>query len=232
MKLRHPLWIKGLGLAGAWIIRAWMNTLVVRDDFRQSKPPWTDPRRERFLYLFWHETLLFATLYRTKVHVLISRHADGELIAQMCRHLRIGVVRGSTTRGGAAGLWDLLEAAKRSHLAITPDGPQGPRRRVQMGAIFLASQTGLPIVPAGIGYAKAWRAPTWDRFAVPYPYTLATCVTAAPIVVPPELDAKDLAYYRTLVETQMLAATDDAERWALGHRRRGAAQHPGMAQAA
>src|SRR5262249_28146081 len=158
---------KGLGLAGALVIRQWMNTLVVRNDFCASGPQPTDPRRERFLYLFWHETLLFATQFRTRVHVLISQHADGELITQVCRHLRIGVVRGSTTRGGAGGLWDLLKVAKRTHLAITPDGPKGPRRRVQPGAIFLASHTGLPIVPLGVGFAQAWRAQTWDRFAIP-----------------------------------------------------------------
>jgi lysophospholipid acyltransferase (LPLAT)-like uncharacterized protein len=232
MKLRHPLLLKGLGLAGALFIRQWMRTLSVRMDLSACGPHPTDPRRERFIYVFWHETLLFATTFRAKVHVLISQHADGELIAQMCRHLRIGVVRGSTTRGGAAGVWNLLAAAKRTHLAITPDGPRGPRRRVQPGAIFLASKSGLPIVPFGVGYAQAWRAPTWDRFAVPYPYSLATCVAAAPIQIPPELSLTDLAHYRTMVENRLAWATEEAERWAQGRRRRGSASHPGLAAAA
>lgn len=223
MKLRHPLLIKGLGLAGAWLIRGWMNSLSVRTDYQASGIHPTDPREERFIYLFWHETLLLATHFRTKIHVLISQHADGELIAQACRHLRIGVVRGSTTRGGVGGLWDLLAVAKRTHLAITPDGPKGPRRRVQPGAIFLASQTGLPIVPFGVGYAKAWRAKTWDRFAVPYPYSLATAVGAEPINVPPVLSLNELAHYRNLVEERLQSATDEAEHWALGQRRRGGA---------
>src|SRR5687768_604502 len=103
MKLRHPLLIKGFGLTAAWMIRGWMNTLAVRMDTTATDPipqP-TDPRIQRNLFLFWHETLLFATQFRTRVHVLISQHADGEFITQVCRHLRIGVVRGSTTRGGA-----------------------------------------------------------------------------------------------------------------------------------
>jgi lysophospholipid acyltransferase (LPLAT)-like uncharacterized protein len=228
MKLRHPLLIKGLGLAGALLIRQWMNSLVIRTDQRASGHHPADPRRERFLYLFWHETLLFATLFRAKVHVLISQHADGELIAQICRHLRIGVVRGSTTKGGIGALWDLLAVAKETHLAITPDGPKGPRRRVQPGAIFLASQTGLPILPFGIGSAQAWRARTWDRFVVPCPFTLATVVGAAPVHVPPALSLNDLAFYRSLVEQRLLGATEEAERWALGQRRRGSAQHPGL----
>ena len=232
MKLRHPLLIKTLGLAGAWFIRAWMDTLVIRMDERASGHHPADPNRERFLYVFWHETLLFTTLFRTKVHVLISQHADGEFITQICRHLRIGVVRGSTTKGGVGGLWDLLNVAKKTHLAITPDGPKGPRRRVQPGAIFLASQTGLPIVPIGIGYAQAWRARTWDRFAIPYPYSLATGVGAAPIHVPPELSLTDLARYRDVVEQRLLTATDEAERWALDLPRRGQVGHPGLPVAA
>jgi lysophospholipid acyltransferase (LPLAT)-like uncharacterized protein len=231
MKLRHPLLIKGLGLCGALLIRQWMNTLHVRVDYRACGDHPADPRKERFLYTFWHETLLLATHFRTKIHVLISQHADGELIAQMCRHLRIGVARGSTTRGGINGLWDLLAAAKHSHLAITPDGPKGPRRRVQPGAIFLASTTGLPIVPFGVGYAKAWRAKTWDRFAVPHPYSLATCVGASPIFVPPALDLKGIAHYRSLVEQRLLEATDEAERWATGQPRRGWARRPNLLQA-
>jgi lysophospholipid acyltransferase (LPLAT)-like uncharacterized protein len=130
------------------------------------------------------------------------------------------------------GLWDLLRVARKTHLAITPDGPKGPRRRVQPGAIFLASQTGLPIAPFGVGYARAWRARTWDRFAIPHPYSLATAVGVAPIHVPPDVNLTGVAHYRNLVEQQLLAATDEAERWALGQRRRGQVAHPGLPAAA
>jgi len=233
MKLRNPLLIKGLGLAGALLVRQWMSTLVVRVDYRACGPQPADPRRERCLYAFWHETLLFATLFpTTRVHVLISQHADGEFIAQVCRHLRIGVIRGSSTRGGAGGVWDMLALARRSHLAITPDGPRGPRRRVQLGTIFVAAKTGLPIVPFGVGFARAWRARSWDRFAVPYPYSLATCVGAAPITVPPTLGLKELGYYRDLVERCLLAATDEAEHWASGRPRRGWVRRPAGSLAA
>ena len=54
---------------------------------------------------------------------------------------------------------------------MTPDGPRGPRRKVQPGAVFLAAQTGLPIVPLGVAYANAWRAKSWDQFAVPKPFS-------------------------------------------------------------
>jgi lysophospholipid acyltransferase (LPLAT)-like uncharacterized protein len=197
-----------------------MNSVHVRLDTTASGPHPADPCRERFIYAFWHESLLGVIPFRTRIHFLISQHADGELITQVCRHLRAGVVRGSTTRGGVEGLLGMIEAAKRTHLGITPDGPRGPRRRVQAGTIFLAAKTGLPIVPFGVGYSRAWRARSWDRLAIPRPGSVATFVGAKPIHVPPELGKSDLEHYRVLVEQRLLLATDEAERWAAGQPRR------------
>jgi lysophospholipid acyltransferase (LPLAT)-like uncharacterized protein len=228
MKLRSPWLVRLLGLVGACVIRIWMRTVSLRHDLRASGPQPIDPRRQRCLYAFWHESILFATALRTRIHVLISQHADGELIRQVCRHLRVGVVRGSTTRGGGQGLLDLYRCPKNCHLGVTPDGPRGPRRRVQMGLIFLASRTGLPIVSFGIGYSHAWRAPTWDRMALPYPGSTVYCVGTAPVVVPPRLDRSGLERYRLLVEEQMRAAMEAAELWARTGRRSAALPAPAL----
>ena len=116
-----------------------------------------DPRRQRYIYAFWHESILVATGFHTKIQILISQHADGELIARVCRHLGVGTIRGSSTRGGSQALLELMRASKQAHLLVTPDGPKGPRRQLALGIIFLASITGLPIVPVGVGFASAWR---------------------------------------------------------------------------
>jgi lysophospholipid acyltransferase (LPLAT)-like uncharacterized protein len=175
-------------------------------------------RRRRYIYAFWHETILFPTRLGANTHALISHHADGELIAQTCRHLRIKTVRGSSRRGGTQALFELMEISKTSHLMVTPDGPRGPRRRVQMGLIFLASHTGLPIIPCGVGYEKAWRFGSWDRFALPWPWTRAVAVVSAAIHVPPRLRRVELDRYRDLVEQRLLEATERAERVATGGR--------------
>src|SRR5438093_1235620 len=84
----------------------------------------------------------FATLRgHARATVLISQHADGDLIARTAEHLGIDTVRGSTTRGGMQAIRELLQISRRTHLVITPDGPKGPRRTVQPGVIFLAAQT-------------------------------------------------------------------------------------------
>ena len=218
MKLRNPVLIKLAALLGAAAIRWWMGTVRYRFAFHD---PRTDPNSPalagRYIYAFWHEHLLFPAARKpgSRVFVLISQHADGELIARVCRHLGFHTVRGSTTRGGVPAVRALLRQSRRGHLAVTPDGPRGPRRRVQPGIIYLAARTGLPIVPAGIGYQRAWRARSWDRFAVPKPFSTATCVTAPTVWVPPDLDRDALEEYRRRVEQAMLEATEAAERWAL-----------------
>lgn len=216
MKLRSRRLLSPLGLAGAWLIRLWMGTLRRRVYFAGGLTHPADPRRQRYIYAFWHESMLTPATFRTRIHVLISRHADGELIAQVCRFLGFQVARGSSTRGGVPALLKLYRRTGRTHIAFTPDGPRGPRRRVQPGVIYLASLTGLPIVAAGVGFSKAWRARSWDRFAIPRPFGTSACVIAPPVYVPPGLGRDDLERYRLLVEAHLATATAAAERWALG----------------
>jgi lysophospholipid acyltransferase (LPLAT)-like uncharacterized protein len=214
MKLRNPRLIRVLALLGAWLVRGWMRTIRYRYAFPDGRVHPTDVRRERFIYALWHESMLFAAGLKSKIYALASQHADGEIISQVCRHLGAGVVRGSSTRGGSPALLELLQCSRQAHLLVTPDGPRGPRRHLKLGIILLASSTGLPIAAAGIGFTRAWRARSWDRFAVPRPGSTATCVVAPPIHVPPKLDKEGLLFYRRLVEQRFLKATAAAENWA------------------
>jgi lysophospholipid acyltransferase (LPLAT)-like uncharacterized protein len=129
----------------------------------------------------------------------------------VCRFLGYGVVRGSSTRGGSLALLDLIDCCGRSHLGVTPDGPRGPRRQLKVGIIYLASRTGLAIVPIGIGYTRAWRFRSWDRFALPCPFSTMIGVLGEAIPIPADLDRDGLERYRRLVEERCLAVTAVAE---------------------
>ncbi len=214
MKLRHPRLIALIAWLAAGLVRSWMATVRPRFDLPDSLRHPADPRQHRFIYAFWHEALLFPTRFPVACRVLISQHADGELIAQVIQHLGFGVVRGSTTRNGSAALLKMARGGGDAHLAITPDGPRGPRRQVQPGVVYLAQLTGLPVVPVGIAYDRAWRAGSWDRFLLPRPFTTARCVIAAPILVPAGLDRGQLERFRRQLEDAMTTATAAAERWA------------------
>src|SRR5262249_2906370 len=101
----------------------------------------------------------------------------------------------------------------------TPDGPRGPRRRVKPGLVFLAAKTGLPIVPVGFAFHRAWRLRSWDRFALPLPWSAVECVTTDPVVVPEDADKGRLEEYQLRVEQALNLATEVAERRAFGRSR-------------
>jgi len=217
MKLRHPGLIKAAGLAGAWFLRLWMGTLWYR--YRPLGPN-VDPRESKrdgsYIYAIWHENMLLpAYRYaRPDISVLISRHADGQLFAEVCRHLRVGLVRGSTRHGGASAVRHLLQATRQAHLAITPDGPRGPRRQVQAGLIYVAARTGRAIVPTGFGFQRPLAPSELGPFRPARPWSASVCVTAAPISIPATAGREELEMYRQRVEDALNLVTALAERQA------------------
>jgi lysophospholipid acyltransferase (LPLAT)-like uncharacterized protein len=217
MHIRNPLAIKAFGFTAACVFRSWMSTIRYR---YRSLGPNVDPRQPglegRYIYAIWHENILLP-LYqfsRASVWVIISRHQDGELLSEVGRYLGLKAVRGSTNRGGVEAIRQMLRHAQQTHLAITPDGPRGPRRQIQPGVVYLAARTGSALVPTAFGYRRPWRLGSWDRFAIPKPGTLGTCVTGAPIVIPEDANRCQLESYRRLLEENMNEVTQLAESWA------------------
>ena len=222
MKIRKRWLIKALGFFAAWVLRLWLGTLRYR--YRPLGPyilpRWPERRRERYIYALWHENMLLPSYHygHRRAHVLISQHADGELGAEVARHLGFRTVRGSPKSGAVKAVRRLVKLAGTSHLVIMPDGPRGPRRQVQPGLIYLAVKTGPPIVPVGFAYDRPWRARSWDRFAVPRPWSRAACVTGDPLTVPPNITREEMEIYRRRVEEAMLRVTEAAERLAAGRK--------------
>lgn len=198
----------------AGLVRVWLSTLRARARSIDGRVHPPDPAGERLIYAFWHESFLAPAKIRAPVKVLISQSADGELIAQICQHLGLGTIRGSSKRGGAQALLQLLRDGENMHLALTPDGPRGPRRQVKTGVVLLASLSGLPVVPLGVGFTRAWRFNSWDRFALPRPFSTVVGVLGEPLVIPPDLDHAGIERERRRIEEAMLAATQAAEQWA------------------
>jgi lysophospholipid acyltransferase (LPLAT)-like uncharacterized protein len=219
MKLRNPKTIRRAARLAAFVARGWYRTL--RYAYRPLTTYLAGDRPEllgdaRYIYAFWHEYLLIPTyLYARKdTAALISLHADGELLARIQERFGSKVIRGSSTRGGTVALLRMLRDGSTRHFGLTPDGPQGPRRKCQIGAVYLASRTGMGIVPMGFGYASCWRAKSWDRLAIPRPVSRVRCVTSHPVWVPAGLSTAELEPYQRVVEDATNHATEIAERWA------------------
>ncbi len=215
MKIRQPWIINWIGFLGAIFIRLWVGTLSYRYHARGARvvPPRKSSLRS-CIYVFWHENFLLpCCLYGEKsVKVLISTHADGDMIAKVATRLGFGTVRGSSTRGAITALRQMLKNEGRSHLAILPDGPVGPRRHFEPGLVYLASKTGMPIILIGIGYARPWRLRTWDHFACPRPFSKAVVVSSDPIAIPPNLVKSEIEVHAKDLELRLNEISDEAER--------------------
>jgi hypothetical protein len=146
--------------------------------------------------------------------MLLSQHADADILARVAYHLGFDCVRGSTYRGGARAIWELSERSRQQHLTMTPDGPRGPRRQLAQGPIYLASRLQLPLVPMGFGYDRPWRTNSWDRFAVPRPFSRARALIGPPLMLPPTLDRLGMERCRERVERLLNCLSCEAEAWA------------------
>ncbi len=144
------------------------------------------PENTNFIYALWHSQLAFM-LYSHRgmgISALVSKSADGEYVARMLRKFGHNTVRGSTSRGAAQSLKELIDlAAGGFPVGITPDGPKGPKGKVQQGVIYLAQKTGMEILPVGIGLSNKITFNSWDSFEFPLPFGRAAIVYGKPIKV-------------------------------------------------
>jgi len=171
----------------------------------------TDPPSGPRILIFWHNripaiSIGFLRHYPAKhpsrkgVSVLTSPSKDGDILAGVMANLGMGSVRGSSSRRGSTAIRELsalLEAGV--DLAITPDGPRGPKYSLGPGAVFLAQKTGIPIMPLHARYHRAIRLKTWDSFAIPLPFSRVDIVMDPYLTVDPE--ATDLEAERLRLET-------------------------------
>ncbi|HYC77320.1 MAG TPA: DUF374 domain-containing protein, partial [Planctomycetota bacterium] len=163
-----------------------------------------------FVLAVWHEAIMAALGHEVRrgAVALVSPGADGSFAARLVAPSGVAAVRGSSSRGGAAGALALLRAPRRGGaLVVTPDGPRGPRRVAQEGAAFVASRAGLPIVPLGVAARGALRLKSWDRFLIPLPGAAVRLRFGAPLAAPIDADRERLAETTRRVETELRAAT-------------------------
>jgi len=197
----------------AWVLR--LLALTIRRDVLHQEHAEKFWNQEKFVIAaFWHQRLLMMPFlpHKGRVGMMISRHRDGEFIARAVKLFGIDSVRGSTTRGGAAALRGMVRFFENgAHLAITPDGPQGPRHVVQRGVIELARLTAAPIIPVAYSASRKKVFNSWDHFILPLPFCKVIYVYGEAIFIPRNLSEKELEEKRLLVEDRLRQVTAEAD---------------------
>jgi lysophospholipid acyltransferase (LPLAT)-like uncharacterized protein len=217
LKPPQTLW-RLCGFLGIQAVNAWMSTLSYR---MYRYDPAADPSHANFqgpaIFIFWHEYIPFPLYVRPncRLSMLVSQHQDAEILSHLARFAGFSVVRGSSSRGGTTALRELIAHGKGMNLAITPDGPRGPRRHLAQGCVYLSSRLQIPIIPLGVGYNRPWRnRSSWDHFAIPRPFSRCRGVLGPQIQIPPDLQRNEIEECRTWVESQLKQLSTLAEDWA------------------
>ena len=204
-----------LAAAGALYLRLvyWTTKWVV------VRPPATQDmhaRKRPFIGCFWHGRMVMmrAAIPRgATIHILISRHRDGVLISRAAAGLGVRTVTGSTKSGGAAALRTIQRLLSEGQsVAITPDGPRGPRMRAKPGAIKAAQISGVPILPVSGSVSRRRILGSWDRFCLALPFARGIIIWGEPVFVPRDADDGELDRLRLLLEDRLNALTADADR--------------------
>jgi lysophospholipid acyltransferase (LPLAT)-like uncharacterized protein len=173
------------------------------------------------IYAFWHNRVFLATYFwrRRGIVVMTSRSFDGEYIARFIQRFGYGATRGSSTRGGAGAIVEMVRLMRAGlPTGFTIDGPKGPRYVAKMGAVLLAKKTGQPVLPFSIAVTKFSTVRSWDDFQVPLPFTSALVDIGAPIYVPADADEDVLQAKRNELQQVLDELTRRGDDWRLDHK--------------
>lgn len=205
-----------LAILGSTILR--LLFLTLRLDFEDRTGFTKNILKSPVIMCFWHNRILGITLAflrhypgktRKGVNVLTSASRDGEILAQLVGQFGMDAVRGSSSRRGSRALRELIDLIENGgDIAITPDGPRGPRYSLGPGAISLAQLTAAPIAPVHARFSRCLRMKTWDGFIIPLPFSKVSVTVDDPIHLPRELNDEEFETARSRVESLLRNEAD------------------------
>jgi hypothetical protein len=210
-KRRHLPWLLFtlIAIAVKVLKRTYRIKLVDPNGWLQTREPWP------VIFLLWHNRLLFTSellplAMRKDSAALVSASRDGQYAADFLRKFGINAVRGSSSRGGREALRIMRRLLKDGKsVAITPDGPRGPKYELQIGPVLLAEMTGVPIVPASFNAPCRWQLKGWDGTQIPKPFSKLEFVIGDPITIPRKLNTESREQARQQVQNALMAITHD-----------------------
>lgn len=179
---------------------------------------WAEGRA--MLGCFWHNRMLlmpFIWPQGRPISMLISHHGDGRLISDIIGRLGIDTIAGSSSRGGADALRTMISTLKSGvSVAVTPDGPRGPRMHAAPGAVHAARLAGAPLIPVSLATSRRKVLRSWDRFLLDLPFARGVFVWGNPIDVPADAGDAEMEAVRLALESELNRISAEADRL-MGH---------------
>lgn len=191
--------IGAVGYPSLWALGATWRWRTAGDEHRQA----IFARGHLPVMALWHGRILPSVIYfrHQNITVITSDNFDGEWTARIIHRFGYTTARGSTSRNAARAALKAKRAMAQGHpVGITVDGPRGPARVAQPGAVWLARATGNPIMPFHAEAASAWTTSSWDATQIPRPFSRIAMVMGEPFYVAP--DADEAAMERARVELE------------------------------
>lgn len=190
-----------------------------------ADPEWVDFdvafRRELpAVMAIWHNRLFLHTYYWRKhdFAVMVSKSFDGEYIARCAQRFGYGIIRGSSNRGALKGLSDIIRYAKSGkRIAITVDGPRGPVHKAKRGAVVLAREAGIPVIPLHAEAKRYWAVNSWDKTQIPIPFSRAKVFIGKPVFVDGDADNSVIDAKRLELEHKLDELVTIGEEWRIAN---------------
>lgn len=197
-----------VGLLGSTFLR------LMRWSWRIDGRPGPDYRTQPAgVHVCWHSQFLLTAVTQGPfgANVIVSQHGDGEYVARALERYGTRCIRGSSSRGGARALIEIVRRLKDGqYVCFQADGPRGPRMRLKPGPVLAAMRSGKPIICHAFGWSRAKRLRSWDRSVIPPPFAKVTVLWSEPIEVPRRLDEAGIEEYRLRVEERLTELAHEA----------------------
>lgn len=195
------------------VIHIWCYTLRFKnlspqnEDYFKSLPG-------KYILTLWHSRIFYLFYYfrkRPDLNILISASEDGDLLARLAILMGYTVIRGSTFKNSVSAGRKLIKALRKNErIVVVADGSRGPRHKAQPGTVELAKITGSPLIPMTYNAKNKMELNSWDRFVIPFPFTLCALNFSEPIFIDRKADQSFVRETLEVLDVSLNRITDDA----------------------
>ena len=203
-----------------WIAAKYIKliSLTIKWKYIDKKYPeklWKN--NENFILCFWHGRLLmmpFSWKRGKNINMLISEHPDGQLISKTVKYFGINTIHGSSSKGGTKALRNIIKTLRSGQsVGITPDGPRGPRMKMNSAIIKIAGLTGYKILPLSCSVKNKFFLNSWDKFLVALPFGKGCFVWGKPLKINKDISKKQDLKLSNKLEKILIKLTKDADKY-------------------